>query len=259
MTLRDRQKKTKDKAGRASLFIGAAIAVIVLLMTALVIFTLTSSKADPETPAVLLPTPLASDSLPINTEDIISNMRRAEVTTDTVQAVIATLSRADSYTRTVTVERFSSGGGSSSSITAWVRGESSRISVNDGAVTKNILLQNGEIWIWYSDSPGYYRGAAKGGVAMADEYQKMLSYEDILELDPDSITDAGYVEFNGEQCIFAEYVTESLGYRNMVYISVGTGILMGNDEFDGDALIYRMVSDAPDISTPSDEIFAPPE
>jgi hypothetical protein len=92
----------------------------------------------------------------------------------------------------------------------------------------------------------------------ADKYQHLLTYEDILTLDPDQITDAGYTEYGGESCIFAEYRAGTLGYIYRIYVSVKTGLLMGAESYDGNTVIYRMTSDIPDISTPPDEVFALP-
>jgi hypothetical protein len=259
MTQPKTPKSNGSKQGRSSVFIGAAIAVIILLTAVLVLSIIFSKQGtNPDTPAVILPSPIASGDPAQDSSGDNSAIHRAEVNVDTVQAVVSTLTRADSYVRTVTVERFSAAGNSSSTLNVWVRGPSTRIEVSDRDVSKSILITGEELYIWYSDSSEYYQGSADGGHAEADAYQRLLSYEELLSLPGDAILDAGYQEFSGESCIFADYTAGELGYRNIVYISVSSGLLMGCETYDGNTLIYRMVSDPPNITTPSDEVFAPP-
>lgn len=260
MTPSGEQKNTdtpKEKR-RTPTLIGAAIVAVVICTAALVFYILLGAGADPDTPAVILPSPVASDSPPATPDGSISNSLKAEVTPATVQEVIATLTRADSYTRTVTFERFSGSSQRSYTITTWVRGPSTRISIAEENFTREILVANDELWIWYSDSPSYYHGSAEEGHSEADEYQKMLSYEDVLALDPINITDAGYVDYGGEACIYVKYISGEMRYASTAYISISTGLLMGSEAYDGNSLIFRMVSDEPDISTPADEAFTPP-
>lgn len=179
------------------------------------------------------------------------------VTTDTVQAVIRTLSRAPNYSRTLTVESFWEGGSSSRSISVWARGDAVKMVVSEGdSAAKNILIDGDEKWIWYSGSDEVFYGYA--AEAEADEYQTLLSYEDVLEMDPSNITDAGYIRLEDEMCIYVRYTAGDFGYDNVCYVSVASGLLVGSEIYDGGALIYRMSSTAPDISTPDDSIFTRP-
>ena len=260
MTDPKRPKPNSKTRSRSSIFIGAAIALIILLTVVLILFVMfVDPGADSDTPAVVLPSPISSgDASQENNGDNDDSLREVAVTVDTVQSVVSTLSRADSYVRTVRVDRFSTAGSGSSTMNVWVRGASTRIEATSGDVVRNILLTDGELWIWYSDSDAYYHGPAADGHAEADAYQSLLSYEELLTLPKDAILDAGYYEFAGESCIYADYTVGELGYRNIVYISVSTGLLMGCETYDGNTLVYRMISAPPDISTPSDEVFAPP-
>lgn len=212
---------------------------------------LLSRNSSVETAPVVLPTPTASASATAgdDSEHVVS------VTPDTVQAVVGTLTRADSYSRTLTAEDIWKGGSSTRTIQVWVHGGSARFTVS-GSPEKNILLSGGDVWIWYADASGVYHGKASD--RDADEYQALLTYEDLLNIDRQQITDAGYAQYGGENCVYAVYTGGELGYRSQVWISVATGLLMGSETYDGDTLVYRVTSTAPDISTPDDSVFTHP-
>ena len=221
-------------------------------LVALIYYLVPSSSV--ETAEVLLPSPSVSTA-PESGMD--SQLQLVEVTPGTVQAVIATLSRVDSYARTLTAESFWSGGSSQRVIDVQVRGSSARLTISSGAgAVKNVLISGDELWIWYGDSDAVYHGAASE--RDADEYQSLLTYEDLLALDPAAIFDAGYTDYNGEYCIYARYTDGALGYESCFWISVATGLLMGSETYDEETLVSRLSSSAPDISTPDDAVFAPP-
>lgn len=234
--------------------------ILIFLVLAAIIWLifLSASSSEIDTVPVILPTE-AVDGGNADPDRIEQNETHTiAVTPDTVQAVIRTLSRADNYSRTLTVESFWSGGSSSQTISVWNRGSSVKMTVSraDGSVSKNILIDNNKKWIWYSGSDEVFHGAA--AETEADEYQTLLTYENVLELDKSAITDAGYIQYNEEMCIYVRYASGEFAYDNLCYISIATGLLMGSEIYDGDKLIYRMSSTVPDISTPDESVFSKP-
>ncbi|MGI5935205.1 MAG: hypothetical protein ACOX7I_00115 [Oscillospiraceae bacterium] len=232
------------------------IAVVLAAAVLVLIMSRYGRSIDAATPAVVLPSAVVGENMDQQPDGQGGGAQRAEVTPETVQAVLATISRADSYSRSLTVESFYEGGSSKIALNVWVRGGSVRITETGRGQTKNVLILDDEVYIWYEDSSNRYVGSLSQGDA--DKYQHILTYEDILKLDPEQITDAGYTEYGGESCIFAEYSTGTLGYMYRIYVSVKTGLLMGAESYDGDNVVYRMTSDTPDISTPPEEVFALP-
>ena len=226
------------------------LALIALALLAVLLVVLLTDEEGNEL-EVLLPPPAESGDASISNPDG-DRLTVAEVTPETVLDVIATLSRADSYARELTVETFWSGGSGTETISVWVRGNALRLTFGQ----KNILLTENTLWIWYSDDSEILRTEASA--AEADRYQRMLTYEELLTGEYE-ITDAGYVQWQAEPCIFAEYISGAFGYRNRVYISVSNGLLMGAETLDGDTLVYRMSSGPVDISTPEETFFLPPE
>lgn len=237
-----------------SFYILIALALAAL---AALIFILAPGAA-PETPAVHLSSPPAADSALSPSSAPEAAARLIEITPDTVQTAISTLSRADSYSRALTVQQFWNDGSSTTEIGVWVLGDSTRVTLRDGAgdAVKNILIKGDEKWIWYSDAALVWHGKAREGDA--DAYQTLLTYEDVLALDKALITDAGYADYNGENCVYVRYGGGALGYENLCYISDSTGLLMGVETYDGDVLVYAMRSGTPDISTPDESVFAEP-
>ncbi len=232
-------------------FLMAAIAAALVWLV--FIFVPSSSV---ETPPVVLPTPAISDSsseestLPDDDDPVIS------ITPDTVQAAIRTLTKADSYSRILSVSNYWSGGSSQQQINVWVQGESARFTIDALPAAKNVLISGSELWIWYSDSTDIYHGSAHGNDA--DEYQSLISYERLLDMDKSLITEAGYEMYQEENCIYALYKDGSFDYTTKFWVSVNTGLLMGCETYDGEELIYSLTSSVPDISTPDESIFKLP-
>ena len=110
------------------------IILLLVLTAAVIVWALFGMDQGVETPPVELPTaePTDGSSGPGGgEEDVVA------LTPDTVQAVISMLTRADSYSRTVTVEDFWDGGSSSTELKVWEDHGRSLIRVErDGYVRK---------------------------------------------------------------------------------------------------------------------------
>lgn len=234
------------------------ILIFLVLVATLWYIFLAAPASDTDTVPVILPTTAPDDEDKENESSATDGSQLIAVTTDSVQTVIRTLSRADGYSRTISAESFWSGGGNTQNIDVWVRDDAAKLAISraDGTNTKYVLINGGEKWIWYSDSNRVYHGEAAENEA--DRYQTLLTYEHILELDSGNITDAGYTDYGGSMCIYVRYTSGELGYDSICYISVESGLMMGEESYDGDTLIYRMSSTLPDLSTPEDSVFEHP-
>jgi len=233
---------------------------IIVIVAAVVLFALFGNGGSVETASVILPTPIVSSENPDSEGSDGDELALAEVTPWTVQSVISRLSRTESYSRTVTVEEFWDGGSSSTELSAWTSGGSTLIRLDVGGTIENILLSDGTLYIWYEGSQDLYSASPEDtGAAQADGWLRCLTYEDLLDLPVSSITDAGYTDYEGESCIFAEYYSGEFGYRSVVYVSVNTGLLMGAETYDGDTLTYRMTAGALDLSAPDENMLHPPK
>lgn len=208
------------------------------------------------TPPVVLPTLPPSDPSAPSAPEHATDAAVIAVTPATVQTVIGTLRRIDSYSRTLNVRDFWSGGNRSRSIAVWCRGDRLRLRVSDdGGTQQELLFRDGEKWIWYPDG-AVYRGAERRGDR--DAWQTLLTYEDILAAPEEDILDAGYTDFSGMNCIYVRWRAGELGNVSECFIDPDTGLLMGERCYDGEKLIYSMDSSVPDVTTPDESVFALP-
>ncbi len=164
----------------------------------------------------------------------------------TVQSVIARMSRYESYSRTVSVT-YSWGDGESETITSqvwedggWVK---TTTNLSSGSTECSIVSRDG-VWIWYpgaSETEALFHTSANDG-ATADLMQHLPTYEDVLELDAANITDAGYLEYGGQPCIYVEAEQQEMGYLYRYWISVNSGLLMAAETEKSGMIVYRMES-----------------
>ena len=158
------------------------------------------------------------------------------------------------------MQDFWSGGSRIRSFQVWVRGDSLRLTVSDtdepAQVLENLLIRDGEKWIWYGDDSGVYHGPALPGDA--DAYQTIFTYEDLLAAPAEDILEADYRSFAEKNCVYVRWRSGLLGYVSECWIDPDTGLLMGERRYDGDILIYSMDSSAPDLTTPDESVFTAP-
>lgn len=232
------------------------IIFLALLAVAFLVFLLAPGR-DPDTPAVLLPSPVPTDSS-AGTSAAPYVPETLAVTPETVQTVIATLHRAEDYSRTLTVSDFWSGGSRSRSISIWARGDWLRLDIRtEGERTQeHVLLKDGKRYLWYSDADGVFRGEAGDGDH--DAFQTIMTYEKVLAIPVSDILEARYGDHEGIPCIIVRFRSGELGYESECCIDPSTGLLMGENCYDGDLLIYSMQSTAPELAVPDDAMFAEP-
>lgn len=171
-----------------------------------------------------------------------SGMVQVDVTPKTVQSVISSLTRYNSYTRTVSVSYFwgEEGTGSVTSQVSvdggWTRADTT---LSDGSVEHSIV-GNDKLYLWYGSQTAVRSGPAE---KMEDDLvQRIPTYEDVLDLDPGSITGAGYQDKGGVPCIYVETKENDLGYTERYWISVESGLLVASETEKGGELVYRMSS-----------------
>ena len=207
-----------------------------------------------DTPEVVLSSAPARSAPPVQEDSAAGTV--IDVTPETVKTVIGTLSRASAYSRTLRIQSFWNGGSSTAEIDVRVLDGSTRLTIREPSGQKQVLLRDGEAWIWYNDPRDAWHGPAREGDA--DVYQRLLTYEDVLSLRGDQILEAGYTSYQGENCVYVRYTGGPLGYENLCYISDATGLLMGTETYDGGTLVYAMQSTAPDLTPPDADYFKIP-
>ena len=220
----------------------ALAAVIILVVLAAVLYSFSMNLFGP-TPELVLPDPDATASTGPSAEPSGGQGGvLVEVSPQTVQSLIASLSRYESYSRTAAVEYFDGGqsvGTASARVWAdggWIRTD---VTLASGRV-EHAILGDGRLWLWYDRESTVYQGPAED--LSADLIQRVPTYEDVLALDKQSISAAGYVERDGLPCVFVEARAGELGYTERYWISETSGLLMAAEaERDGE-LLYAMSS-----------------
>jgi len=240
---------------------------LLLLFTALIILGLLSFLfffRGADTPQVYL-----AESVPVATESLGVPDNPAtllEITPDNVQNVIATLERAELYSRTISQTRYWSNGTESAVAQAeiWVTPQALRIAWDHG---ENMILTEDYFYIWFEDRPHQTRPitAGLGGSfdQILDEFQGIPSYEAVLELDPSQIMEAGYVlkDIDGtyEYCIYLVFQGGTLGYIDRYYISLSSGLLVAMRTLDGNIPIFHMETLRLSLDAPENSAFTLPD
>jgi len=174
---------------------------------------------------------------------------RVEVTKDTIQLVVSqTLSRPEIYSRDVLIKNFWEDDQVAEyniSISVW-NGITSLRTTPPIGLEKRIIITPERLYIWYKDDRAPYIGdlsTSGDGYRTADEWQMLVTYEDLLKLNKEDIIDAGYVEYDNEECVFAVYRSPLLNYTRKFYISLRLGLVICAEEFDvSGKLVYSMTS-----------------
>lgn len=237
----------------------SALTAPALLMLVLIVWlVLRFGWLRPDTAAVILPQTTAS--APRGDEGYTGGPLTAEVTPETVQAVVGTLVRPDSYSRTLRVESFWAGGSQTWNVQVWQKNGLTRIRQETADGSQPVkLMQSGEgaVTVWNEAQPENAVSYVSTDPALADALQMLPTYEDLLDAEPGSIEAAGYVKLNGAWRIMATVREQPTGYRMTYYISIETGLLEAAERTDGDTLLYRMTAETADLAAPEDALFRP--
>ncbi len=170
--------------------------------------------------------------------------QQVSVSPQTAPAVVATLSRPDSYYRELTVETIWEGGSSSTQVQVWTDGgwTHSR-QVRPSGVIRHDLTGSDTLYYWYEGSSRYE--TAPADERSSDLAQHIPTYETVVELSPEEITDAGY-ELRGDlPCIFVEVQSPDSGLITRYWVSVDSGLLVSAETLEDDQVVYRMTAYTP--------------
>lgn len=166
-----------------------------------------------------------------------------EITPETVQDAVASLSRPESYGRSMTIEYLWNGGSGVHELYTIVRGAWTRVDRGLPGGQTRISITNGqETYIWY----GYDQGAEvlclPAGDISADAEQSIPTYEDILDLPAEAIAFADYRPLDALTCIYVETAEDAAGYTTRYWVSVENGLLVRAERLLGEETVYRMTS-----------------
>lgn len=236
------------------------IAVLIAIVLVVAVFgSFGLSLFSTQTPKITLPD-LSPDS---STTDISSTTDdpalRIEVTTETVQAIIASLDRATSYYRQLSVQTNWPGGSGITSVYTWTDNEYSFVrSVSPSGITRFYLCEGNTVYYWYDGNSTWH--TAPTDSLSPDLTQRIPTYEDVLALDPEQISDAGYGAYGNYPCIYVETHEDEFGYLERYWIGVDSGLLIAAQTTKGDEVIYSVNVTSPiQMPCPTDAVFALPD
>ena len=234
--------------------------VAIVCLAALIISGHLSSLRAPVS-EIRLPTGSLNSQTETDPEsNLIRNVERTPltVTTETVQAVVDTLARPQSYERQVQIETFWPGGQSMVTASVWVdQGYTMTILTPEQGAAVHSIYYDEQLSQWLEGDAIWHVGKADD--KSADIAQRIPSYEDILTAEMGNITQADYVDWNGLSCVFAEVRYEEMDYLERYWVSVPTGLLVRAETLKGDSVVYRMTSGSINRPAASDVIFALPD
>jgi len=208
--------------------------------------------------AIVLPdTPLPIDSPHDAQPDALD---RVEVNKYTVQAIISTLERPDTYSREIVIESF------------WEDGQATwvvDVSVTEGITSlsvsppvgpdKKIIVTPTALYIWHVGDRSMFIGSPDSSgdlYRIADEWQMLFTYESILELDINDIVNADFTEIDDQLSVFVLYHSPMLNNVRTYYISLELGLILSVVEYDSSGmLIYRMTAGETFIGEITPEAF----
>ena len=166
-----------------------------------------------------------------------------EITPETVQSAIASLSRLENYGRSVTIESLWPGGSGKHELYTIVRGPWTRVDRGLPDGDTRISITNGkETYIWYGYEENAEICTAPAGSISADDEQSIPTYEDILNLPAEDIILADYRPLESLACIYVETAADNGGYSMRYWVSVETGLLVQAEKLLGEEVVYRMTS-----------------
>ena len=181
-----------------------------------------------------------------------------EVRPETVQAAIETLHRPQAYRRSVTVEYLWNSDSGTAEMTTAVLNGWTRVdrTLADGQ-TRHVITDGTVSYIWYNEESDFHTGASAD--ISADAEQAIPTYEEILALPPETITQEDSRTVSDVRCIYVETAEDEWGYTQRYWVSVDTGLLVVAERlYDGEP-VYRMAALTVDQSIPSTYDFTLPD
>ncbi len=233
-------------------------AILMALVMAAALFSAFSITLFHQTPEVILPSlaPAPVGSAPAQQG---GDFQPVIVDETTVQQVVASLERPQSYSRSITTETLGADGlfGASSATVTVDGGWTRVVSVLPDRRIAYTLVGDGKRYVWYGTDTAYQTFDAQE--RSADLAQRLPTYEDVLDADPEHIIAAGYEESGGLPCIYVAVEVPELGYVESYWVSVDTGLLVHAESSRDDQVFYRMSGYTVETPAAPNQIFALPD
>ena len=240
-----------------------AISSICIIAAIVIILVSLSTTAD--TPEVHLPVETHGISSDVNNEGMgmgeLNELNYAALRPDTVQYILKIIEQPKSYSCKYAIESFWDDGSGYFDVSVYVKDEIYSVMILNDAYLKRCIFTDEKFYIWYIGEEDYYEGNRRsvlGEEKITDAVQMSGSYKSLMELDPEQIIETDYIDVDGVYCIYVKAKMGQFGYISEYYIYPDTGLLLKNEIYDGDKLVYRMSSSDMMLTAPYDEYFTLP-
>lgn len=244
-----------DKGKMGTVTIGVTV---IILLTVFLFILYASFNQD--RPQIVLPEESGYSDVtsPGSAENGTDSVTRVEVTTETVQNVIATLNRPEAYLRTITITTCWSGGEGTVTVNSYVSGESVRMdTVLAGGQVRHTIRTAEKTYLWYNSERSV--SVVNTGDFSADAEQWIPTYEDLLDMDRTRIAEAGYESYLELDCIYAVTAEDSHGYSERYWVSVDNGLLIAAERLQNGQTVYRMEGSNVTVGEPDAALFTLPD
>ncbi len=208
-----------------------------------------SSQQSPNLPSIPNDNSTSGDTL---------DYSRIEISTGNVQDIVSAMKRPKEYYVETKSESFYDSTSSVNLRRRWVRDGLSRIDILSagGNVTMSTIYAGNTVYYWTPNSSRVLK-MSRGNFSANDE-QMIMDYTSLLNLPPDSITDAKLSRINGEQCIYVE-AKNTYGYIEKYWVSTQNGLLLLGQTLKGENIIYSVQLIELDLTRPDDVEFTLPD
>ena len=188
--------------------------------------------------------------------DSSASLSIVEITPETVQQAVATMTRPAVYVRTVRITTHWSGGSRTVDVQTAVREPYTRMDVQTaGGSTRHLLTDGERTCIWYDEEREW--AEFPSGDFTEDEEQRILTYEDLLELPTEEIVAAVYRDYKDLSCICVLTAADKEGYDTAYWISVDTGLLVAAITRQDGETVYEMESLTMDTAVDESRFLLP--
>lgn len=236
------------------LFIAFSITMILIVA---IVTSFGGNLFSSSTPSVSLP-PLYTSTDEVNQPLAEAPLQRVEISTETVQGVIASLQTQESYYRTLTTQLYwDEENSAQTTVEVWTENQVTQVkkTLASGAVRYDVIYEDW-VYYWYDSQKSYLTIPVQE--YSLDIAQSIPSYQSVLSLDPTWIEEADYRLYHDVACIFVQAQVPPLDFTQRFWLDAQSGLLLSAETLQEGQLLYRMEGFSP-ISLNSTSSFTLPD
>lgn len=231
-----------------------AVSVAVLLMLTVLLAVFFENRARKEKKAIVLPDPPQEVSVPEKTEET-SPDGFVQISRDNVLSVLQNIHKPSSYHQVYHVTVGSDLAQAVHRVELWVNGDLLRAEVSDDVQTKNILTDGSTLYLWYNDEEQAASVALRES-AVVENLLGLLSYDNLLTLEPEQITDADFLVLEDPTlpCLYV-CSRDAVYVASRFWIDLETGLLYKADILEQSRQVYTLLQENLELLAEEDEAF----